>query len=81
MVDATIRNLGDAAFRALKAWAAIHDKTMGEALSEIILAYTSSQAQPWVWRRSLIDLKPIDFGKGTDHASEEIDKAAYGIRP
>jgi hypothetical protein len=77
-MDTTIRNLDEDAFRRLKARAAAEGKTLGEALSEAMRDYAS-----WPWGTpktgSLGDLKPRNFGKGTEHLSQEIDAIVYGV--
>ncbi len=30
------------------------------------------------WKGSFFDLKPWDWGKGNEHASQEIDETLYG---
>lgn len=77
-MDTTIRNLDEDAFRRLKARAAAEGKTIGEAVSEAMAAYGS---WPWAGPKtgSLADLKPRNFGKGTEHLSLEIDAIVYGV--
>jgi plasmid stability protein len=76
-VDTTIRNLDDEAYRALKAWAALHDKSIGEAMSDMIRSQVG-HPQPWFRAGSILDLPPVDFGKGTERLSEDVDEIAYG---
>lgn len=76
-MDATIRNLDDDAYRALKAKAALEGKSVGEALNEAIRAYVG---RPRGKKHSLRDIKPVDFGPGTERLSEEIDDILYGSR-
>lgn len=74
-VDATIRNLDEKAYRRLKARAALEGKSVGEAMSEAICTYL---ALPRRKKRSLRDIRPEDFGPGTEHLSEEVDEILYG---
>lgn len=76
-VDATIRNLDGQAFRRLKAKAALEGKSVGEAISEAIRLYLATHRRK---KRSLLDIKPEDFGPGTERLSEEIDDILYGAR-
>ena len=76
-MDTTIRNLDEDAYRRLKARAAADGKSLGEALNEAMRAYTAGQP-PFEKKRSLLDIKPVDFGKGTEHLSDEIDAIVYG---
>ena len=76
-MDTTVRNLDEDAFRRLKARAASEGKTIGEALNDAMRAYTMGQL-PFERRRSILDSKGADFGKGTEHLSEEVDAIVYG---
>jgi plasmid stability protein len=76
-MDTTIRNIDEGVFRRLKARAAAEGKTVGEALTEAMKVYTA-WALPFEKKGSLLDLKPFDFGKGTEHLSDEIDEIVYG---
>ena len=76
-MDTTIRNIDEGAYRALKAWAAHHDMSIGEALSEMIRAHVS-RPDPWRKSGTLLDLPQLDFGKGSEHTSDEIDAIVYG---
>lgn len=77
-MDATIRNLDDDAYRALKAWAAAHGLTMGEATSRMIRAYVKGP-NAWPKTRSLADFPHEDWGPGSENVSQEIDSIVYGI--
>ena len=76
-VDTTIRNLDEAAYRALKARAALTGKTMGEAVSEAIRLYL---ARPHAPSRGggLLDLTPEPYPEGSERLSEEVDAIVYG---
>ena len=76
-MDTTIRNLDEDAFRRLKARAASEGKTIGQALNEAMRTYTMGQL-PFEKKRSILDSKPTDFGKGTERLSEEVDAVVYG---
>jgi plasmid stability protein len=77
-MDTTIRNLDEGAFRRLKARAAAEGKTIGEALNEAMRAYTAGWPA-FEKRRSILHSKPEDFGKGTEHLSDEVDAIVYGV--
>lgn len=76
-VDTTIRNLDAAAYRALKARAALTGKTVGEAVNEAIRAYL---ARPGGLSKtgSLRDVAPEPYPEGNERLSEEIDTIVYG---
>jgi plasmid stability protein len=74
-MDKTIRNLDKRAYRALKARAAAEGKTLGQAVSEAILAYL---ARPASGSATLADLAPQDLGPGTETLSDDVDAVVYG---
>ena len=77
-MDTTIRNLDPKAYRALKARAALLGKTVGEAVNEAIRAYLNRPGN-LPKRGSLRDLRPVDFGPGSEHLSEQVDEIVYGV--
>jgi plasmid stability protein len=77
-MDRTIRNLDEAAYRALKARAALSGVTVGEMVNEAIRSYVARpQALPKT--RSLRELVPEDYPEGNERLSEEIDQTVYGL--
>lgn len=76
-MDATIRNLDEEAYRLLKAKAAVEGKSVGEAMNEAIRLYLASTRRR---KRSIRDIRPVDFGPGTERLSEGIDDLLYGPR-
>lgn len=78
VVDATIRNLDADAYRALKAWAASHDLTVGEALNRMIRSYVRGP-NSWPKTRSIADFPSEPWGPGSENVSQEIDAIVYGI--
>jgi plasmid stability protein len=77
-VDATIRNIDDDAFRALKAYAAAHGMTVGEAVTRMIRSYVRGP-NAWPKTRSIAEFPHEHWGPGNEHVSDEIDKIVYGI--
>jgi hypothetical protein len=77
LMDSTIRNLDEVAYRQLKARAALTGKTIGQLVNEAIYAYLG-RPEPGTGRRSLADLGPEDYPKGAERLSEEIDAVVYG---
>lgn len=76
-MDTTIRNLDEAAYREIKARAALAGKTIGEMVSEAIRAYV---ARPLARgkRGSLAELTPEAYPEGNERLSQEIDAVVYG---
>lgn len=77
-MDTTIRNLDAAAYRQLKARAALLGKTVGEMVNEAIRLYLATHAR-LPKQASLRDLSPESFGEGTERLSEEVDSIVYGV--
>jgi len=75
-MDTTIRNLDHAAYRALKARAALAGKTVGETINEAIRAYLGRPAPTKA--ASLRDIRPEAYPEGSEKLSEEIDAIVYG---
>lgn len=76
-MNTTIRNLDEAAYRELKARAALEGKTIGEMVNQAIRCYL---ARPDLLpkRGSLRDLIPESYPAGNERLSEEIDAIVYG---
>lgn len=77
-MDSTIRNLDQGGYRALKARAALSGRTMGDLINEAIRAYLR-RPDPALKKKSLRDLSPKPYPKGTERLSEEIDRDVYGV--
>lgn len=76
-MDTTIRNLDEAAYRALKARAALAGKTIGQAVNEAIRLYLA-QPEALPKHGSLGDLAPEPYPEGCERLSDEIDAIVYG---
>jgi plasmid stability protein len=78
-MDTTIRNLDEAAYRALKARAALRGTTIGELVNEAIRLYLAS-TEAFPKTRSILDKIPVEFPEGDENLSEDIDLIVYGVR-
>lgn len=76
-MDTTIRNIDEAAFRQLKARAALSGKTLGQALSEAIRCYLGRPGGE-ARDHTLRELVPEEYPEGNERLSEEIDRILYG---
>jgi hypothetical protein len=76
-MDTTIRNLDPEAYRHLKAHAALHGLTIGEAMNEAIRAYLARK-WPAGGSGTLADWQPEAYPPGNERLSEEIDRIVYG---
>ena len=77
-MDTTIRNLDEAAYRALKARAALSGKTVGETVNEAIRAYLAT-ADMFERTGSLRELRRQRYPEGNERLSQEVDAVAYGV--
>ena len=77
-MDTTIRNLDEAAYRRLKARAALSGKTMGQVVNEAIRAYLALPG-PGNQQGTLRDLHPSLYSDGTEDLSEQVDAIVYGV--
>jgi plasmid stability protein len=76
-MNATIRNVDERLYRALKARAASEHRTIGDVLNDAIRSYLGARPRG---RASLFDLRPLDFGPGSERTSETIDESIHGAR-
>ena len=76
-MDTTIRNLDQAAYRALKAQAALAGRTIGETVNEAIRAYLAT-LDPYQRTGSLREIEPQKYPEGNERLSENIDAVVYG---
>jgi len=76
-MDATVRNLDENAYRALRARAALEGRTVGDLFNEAIRAYLARVA---IQQRtlSLRALRPEPYPEGDERLSLEIDTVVYG---
>ena len=77
-MDATIRNLDEATYRALKARAALSGKTIGEIVNDALRAYLGRPEEA-IKRRTLRDLAPEPYPEGNEDLSQRIDHVVYGL--
>ena len=77
-MNITIRGLQESIFRKFKAKAAEDNMKLGDALSQAMEAWLKKEKN-LKQKGRLSDLKITDWGKGTEHSSEEIDTITYGV--
>ena len=75
IMQITIKNIQDHVFREFKAESVREGLKVGDSLTLAMkLWLEKSKKKP---RMSLLDIKPRDWGKGTEKLSEEIDRIVY----
>ncbi len=72
----TVKEVNEKAFQELKAVAVKNKITVGTALTLAMENWTSSLRR--TKQGKLSELKPRNWGSGTEHTSEEIDEILYG---
>ena len=71
----SVKNVKDEIFREFKAESVREGLKVGESLTLAMkLWLEKNEKKP---KMSLLNLKPRDWGKGTERTSEEIDKILY----
>lgn len=71
----TVRDVDAGAYKEFKADAIRNGLTLGGALT---LAMEKFRSELTKKRSKLSDFKPVDWGKGTERVSEEVDAILYG---
>lgn len=75
-VNITIRGVNERVFRRFKAKAVEEGMKLGEAITQAM--------EMWIRERSvkrkasLLDIRPFNWGEGTEKVSVEIDRILYG---
>jgi hypothetical protein len=75
-MNITIRDLDEKVFRRFKAKAVEEGMKLGEALTQAMELWIKQKSTKPI--KSLLDIKPFNWGKGTEKVSTEIDKILYG---
>ena len=79
MTDITFKNVDETVLRQFKAEAVLEGKTFGRALAEALLTWLQQrQLLRKKKKMKLSDLKPVDFGPGSERGSVEVDQIVYG---
>lgn len=71
----TIRDVDQEVFKEFKADSIRRGMTLGVAIT---LAMEKFRVELVKKKSVFTKLKPIDWGKGSEHISEEVDKIVYG---
>lgn len=78
-----VRDVDQKTFLKFKARAVAEKKKLGEILTLLMQKYIEDMQKKAVQTnlekaRKALDIKPIDFGPGSEHLSEQIDDILYG---
>lgn len=77
-MNITIRDVDDMVFRNFKAEAVRDGTTLGNALTMAMKLWLEHYKKNRRKKRDLTELKPFDWGKGTESSSLEVDDILYG---
>lgn len=71
----SVRNVNKEIFKEFKTQAIREGLAIGKAVNIALETWTEKEKGR---KKSFEELKPVDWGKGTEKSSKEIDKALYG---
>lgn len=77
-MNITIRDLNDSLFRKFKSAAVEDNIKLGAALNQAMVLWVERNKHKR--KGKLSELKPFDWGKGSENASTDIDEVLYGVR-
>jgi hypothetical protein len=72
----SVKNVNDKVFREFKAEAVREGASVGEALTFAMDFWIRNRKKKP--KMSLLDLKPVNFGPGSERLSEQIEEVLYG---
>lgn len=72
-----IRNVDEETFRKFRSLAIERKMNIGEALNLAMKKMIANKNKEEKKETGIINIKPMDFGKGTENSSGEIDKILY----
>jgi hypothetical protein len=74
-MNITIRDIDEKVFREFKAKAIKEEKDLGSAFTNAMRIWLERKEKT---KKSFLDLKPFDWGEGTEESSIEVDRILYG---
>lgn len=77
-MNITIRDVDEKVFRKFKAEAVREGARLGNALTNAMKFWLDKRGEEKHPKKSLLELKPVDWGAGTEKSSVEIDDTIYG---
>lgn len=70
----SVRNVNKKVFKEFKVQAVKEGMDVGEALNMALEMWVEKEKMK---KKSFLELKPVNWGKGTEKASKEVDKYLY----
>ena len=77
-MNITVRDIEDIVFRDFKAEAVRDGTTLGNAVTMAMKLWLEHYKEDRTKKKNLLNLKPFDWGKGTENSSLEVDDILYG---
>jgi len=76
-MNITLRDVDEKVFRRFKAEAVKEGQKLGQAVTRAMKLWLEKRHEERGAEKSLLDLRPIDWGEGTEKTSTEIDSLLY----
>ncbi len=77
-MNITIRGVDTKVFREFKAEAVKEGAKLGNAFTKAMKFWLDKKGKEKHGKKSLLELKPFDWGTGTEKSSVKIDETLYG---
>ena len=77
-MNITIREVDERVFRNFKAETVRDGTTLGNAVTMAMKLWLEHYKKDEKKKKNLLDLKPFDWGEGTEKSSLEVDEILYG---
>lgn len=77
-MNITIRGVDEKVFRKFKGEAVKEGTKLGGAVTKAMKSWLDTRGKENRHEKSLLELKPFDWGPGTEKSSAEIDETLYG---
>jgi hypothetical protein len=76
-MNITVRDVDERIFREFKAEAVKEGMQLGKALTRAMRFWLDRKKEKRP-KKSILDLKPFDWGEGSERSSIEVDQVLYG---
>ena len=77
IMNITIRDVDEKVFRNFKAESVRKRMKLGNALTNAMMTWLGKEREKREVKKHFLDLKPFDWGEGTERSSVEVDEILY----
>lgn len=77
IMNITIRDVDEPVFRKFKAESVRKRMKLGNALTNAMMTWLEKEQGKKKVKKHFLDLKPFDWGEGTERSSVEVDEILY----